>query len=829
MANSEVMRKANSIAQDIIYAVTRGDIKTSKHLTLGITLKSLTSSRKIIDIMNNYNVLEEIETELTFASNSLLTVCPEGAVLSPNYCTGIAFDNFDRYVETSTGKDTLHDTVGIFYQNVTDESHNISDNETSITAVSPRLAKRRRTFDEIAPELLSYTQNPKLVEYLLPLDNELRNISVKKLDFYKLVDLAWVMSHFLKIENTPMWVGYNSKTMKDTSPKQKISYLMPINVSPTNKSVVYETMRQTQEVAKECRQGYMQVTYDLAIANIAYQIKSKEKPNFENIFIHMGSFHVMMAYFKAIGKFIDECGLTQIMIQSDLLASGSLNGFISGKHFNRCKRLHGIVSLALQILHFKEFLKTREITIGEPVNYSRWLVYYHENLLKVNETHPELAEEFNKGFFGIKRTEKTFSRIPIDLTLEQTINADADNKLTARQRWAKSHSLRSTIISHVYQDSGMRKAQDVTSDLQKNQIREDSSQLVTFMAELEKNINPFNWSTGNGDLLYNISTGRCVSDQIANFLLSAEKTGEQLRELFISECAMSDKRFEQPIKQNKIFNFAIRLQRDLFGRMLGIAIKEKTDVEKILTFPLTPVPMSLCHLDGSICKTEKSALKSCFQLNDDLPQQDYERSLRGGTSIDYIISGPEQIRPADFNKELRNNKFKEALVKFLITDWENNEMATFIANMHNLKHNSKVWIEYGTHGKQQIINLNTLYITLGNTLCTALPGFHALTGCDANPSFYRKGKKNPLKILCKSEEYQKAFTDLANVWTNATKKIASDLNPLNHGWVINDNKYDFLWFTGAQFPETVRDIILEDDDTEEEENISCESDESENN
>lgn len=178
----------------------------------------------------------------------------------------------------------------------------------------------------------------------------------------------------------------------------------------------------------------------------------------------------------------------------------------------------------------------------------------------------------------------------------------------------------------------------------------------------------------------------------------------------------------------------IRLQRDLFGRMLGIAIKEKTDVEKILTFPITPVPMSLCHLDGSICKTEKSALKSCFQLSDDLPQQvniriidgfyllhcikeipqnfkniskkilqtitynnvleihiifdryfspsikDYERSLRGGTSTDYIISGPEQIRPADFNKELRNNKFKEALVKFLITDWENHEMATFIGN-----------------------------------------------------------------------------------------------------------------------------------------------------
>ena len=30
--------------------------------------------------------------------------------------TGLAWDNFDRFVETSSGKDTLHDTVGIAYQ-----------------------------------------------------------------------------------------------------------------------------------------------------------------------------------------------------------------------------------------------------------------------------------------------------------------------------------------------------------------------------------------------------------------------------------------------------------------------------------------------------------------------------------------------------------------------------------------------------------------------------------------------------------------------------------------------------------------------------------------
>ena len=57
-------------------------------------------------------------------------------------------------------------------------------------------------------------------------------------------------------------------------------------------------------------------------------------------------------------------------------------------------------------------------------NYARWLVRYHDNLFKLSETHPEVYKDFQEGCFAIKRTQKDFSALPIDLTLEQTINAD---------------------------------------------------------------------------------------------------------------------------------------------------------------------------------------------------------------------------------------------------------------------------------------------------------------------------------------------------------------------------------------------------------------------
>ncbi|GFX11449.1 hypothetical protein TNCV_2818831 [Trichonephila clavipes] len=50
------------------------------------------------------------------------------------------------------------------------------------------------------------------------------------------------------------------------------------------------------------------------------------------------------------------------------------------------------------------------------------------------------------------------------------------------------------------------------------------------------------------------------------------------------------------------------MQRDLFGRLLGISMTNKVDIEKVLGFPLTPIPTSMCHADGSICKTDKAQL-----------------------------------------------------------------------------------------------------------------------------------------------------------------------------------------------------------------------------
>lgn len=81
-----------------------------------------TGSRKLVENLNrlgqciNYSVLEELETASAEAIQDRKLHCPDGTF----ECLPmrLAFDNYDELTDTLSGKDTLHDTMGILYQNV---------------------------------------------------------------------------------------------------------------------------------------------------------------------------------------------------------------------------------------------------------------------------------------------------------------------------------------------------------------------------------------------------------------------------------------------------------------------------------------------------------------------------------------------------------------------------------------------------------------------------------------------------------------------------------------------------------------------------------------
>lgn len=153
-----------------------------------------------------------METEATYTSTSESQVCPEDIKKRRGLGTGLAYNNFDRFVDTNSGEDTLHlhDTVGIIFQNIDpDESSGEelsntfqADNENDVN-VSACLAtqtsrKRRRTFSAISPELPSYFKKLKLCETLLPVNADTRFSVSDNLKSVQRLYLAWMVSHFFK-------------------------------------------------------------------------------------------------------------------------------------------------------------------------------------------------------------------------------------------------------------------------------------------------------------------------------------------------------------------------------------------------------------------------------------------------------------------------------------------------------------------------------------------------------------------------------------------------------------------------------------------------------
>jgi len=358
--SSRVDRYINSLCDDCLFTSTKGAIKPVKHTCLGLGLKSITGSRKVIEILNHfghclhYNTIEELETDLAISIEEQSSTTPSELQCTDGLSTSLAWDNFDHNNETLSGKDTLHDTVGICYQNImqVDETcSNDKENQPNLPTNKKRL--RKRTLDSGSHNIIEpYRKKPRIDKFVY---HEKISAAPSHLKQMTQRDFLWTMACYLSAK-TPMWIGWNSRYTEDTLPLQRIGYMDNIKLPPTRLDVVAETLKKSQKVAEECKQKYIVVHYDLAIAKPAKQIQSTESPVYDNVFICFGPFHIQLAYFASLGYIIEDSGITDILIDCEALGSGSLKVLLHGKHYNRCKRLHPIIFLALRHLHLKEFL-----------------------------------------------------------------------------------------------------------------------------------------------------------------------------------------------------------------------------------------------------------------------------------------------------------------------------------------------------------------------------------------------------------------------------------------------------------------------------------------
>ena len=178
-------------------------------------------------------------------------------------------------------------------------------------------------------------------------------------------------------------------------------------------------------------------------------------------------------------------------------------------------------------------------------NYSRWLTVYHGQLLKLKNSHPDIYEEFKNGCFSPKQKLKPFSRILIDLTLEQTINADVacqrsgiillTNSISARQSWVQTHSIHTSILSKSFEKLRVTTKEDILEQLKQHRVKQNYHHLEKIISSINDTMNP-SASTIEKEHLFNIANGKAALGETADFLTSVWTTGFSARDCFIKDC-----------------------------------------------------------------------------------------------------------------------------------------------------------------------------------------------------------------------------------------------------------------------------------------------------
>ena len=170
----------------------------------------------------------------------------------------------------------------------------------------------------------------------------------------------------------PPWAGWVSLTgdkNDENSVLSTIDYMASVFYPITDNVTVQHILKLSQDASTLVGQQYSIVTFDLAVAKKAYTIVGQKPDEFKNTIVRMGGFHLTCTYMGALGKMMRCSGLEEILIESGICASGSIEKVMTGKHYNRALRIHKIVLEALERLLMQVFEQTTDENLNDEARY----------------------------------------------------------------------------------------------------------------------------------------------------------------------------------------------------------------------------------------------------------------------------------------------------------------------------------------------------------------------------------------------------------------------------------------------------------------------------
>ena len=293
-------RWINSIACDMVYGITNGQLIQLKHFLLAIGLHDLTGSRKVVDIVHrlghclSYNMSCEIKTAV--AERTLDAKQMEFLPLQPSTDKYIAptyfwVDNFDVQVDRLVGGGSINNTHLMAFQEV-QEGTQLIENNISV----PRKKSRQIFYEDLNIPIMKIDNNkepPHLAEEHIfdYCENE-----------FNMFHFLWA---YLRKKNsfnqlTPSlkgWLLQIREVRNVVKPTKTIeTFLPPITSKVTDFATIQKYLNYLQQLSSSVNMPYVNVTLDVgaAINEIfynAFKTVWNHPEVYRNVVIHLGGFH----------------------------------------------------------------------------------------------------------------------------------------------------------------------------------------------------------------------------------------------------------------------------------------------------------------------------------------------------------------------------------------------------------------------------------------------------------------------------------------------------------------------------------------------------------
>ncbi|CAH2989439.1 unnamed protein product [Chilo suppressalis] len=630
-------KKCTAIAHSIITAVRPRSFFSPLQLGVGTFLYKKFGSKSLINILSAMGFCAPYR-EITIFENSCIHRA-ESEILENSF-SQFVFDNADFNINTLDGHGTFHAMGGIHcvtpYTSIQREKKIPRIVEIKSASVVAQLG--------MVP-VLSYNKHKSAgLQAITVADVEaLRQLPSEILP--TIPDLIWLYGKWSCSVGIPGWNGFmESVTANVPYERSKVICLPFINAPPSDYDTILTSLLEAVENSKRCSQKTTFITFDQPLYWKARDIVGAADPtsDLKNVVVRLGGFHLLVSFMGSIGMIMSGSGVEELF--KLIYAENCVEKILAGHAYARAVRAaklwvqyHRMVSLVKNFLeaersgNWELHLDTIQKMLpffhaSVHFLYAKSAHLYLQDMRALSEKIPieDYVKFTRRGCFTIRRSEKFWSGIMSDMTIEQTLmrSMKTTGGLTQGRgitdstiaSWTLGMVQLQNICEQIENFSGVScSTTEQHVDMRPSRISRDNCDVEKLDMWLAGH-NPF---PENKELM-SIGTGVIANENI-NCHRAYEIGREMMNKIIGVDFGSLSFRRKDKVLSLSTVNTSITIDESpvpidpllLFQRMC-ITKNSETDLKIFLAYELAPFPLSLFTEEG-MRKGTKSLLYNAFE------------------------------------------------------------------------------------------------------------------------------------------------------------------------------------------------------------------------